>query len=163
MDVNFCSSLPAKMQIDHVRVYQLKNESRHSVGCNPPGWPTTKFIQAHQSRYMRQYKDSHPLKPQVVGGGRCHKHSDCGVHGKGATCVGSRCSCPQNMVGPHCKTYNFKNNFPEWDVDPFPTVQMPTINGFLSACLLGLGLTLGITVLELSKNKDKSSVIWKWL
>ena len=163
MDANFCSSLPAKMQVDHVRVYQLKNESRHSLGCNPPGWPTTKFIQAHQSRYMRQHKDLHPLKQQKVGGGRCLVDSDCGVHGQGATCSGKSCKCPNNMVGPHCKTFNYKNDFPDWDVDPFPALQMPTINVFLSACLLGLGVILGLTVIDISTRKDKSVSTWKWL
>ena len=167
MDPNFCSSLPAKMQVDHVRVYQLKNESRHTLGCNPPGWPTTKFIKAHQTRYMRQYKDTHPLKPQKVGGGRCKYDHDCGVHGEGALCSGWRCKCPENMVGRHCKTYNYQNDFPDWDVDPFPALEMPTINGFLSACLIGLGVILGVTVMELRKRKnngdDKSVLNWKWL
>ena len=67
------------------------------------------------------------------------------------------------MVGPHCKTFNYKNDFPDWDVDPFPALQMPTINVFLSACLLGLGVILGLTVIDISTRKDKSVSTWKWL
>ena len=31
----FCESLPAQFEIEYVRVYQDKNNSRHTIGCNP--------------------------------------------------------------------------------------------------------------------------------
>lgn len=56
MAAGFCDTLPAKMQIDSVRVYQDLNNSRQSVGCNPPKYPTSRFIKAHASRYLRPMK-----------------------------------------------------------------------------------------------------------
>jgi hypothetical protein len=56
MATGFCDTLPAKMQIDSVRVYQDLNDTRQSLGCNPPRYPTTRFIKAHASRYLRPMK-----------------------------------------------------------------------------------------------------------
>jgi hypothetical protein len=53
--------LPASMMVDWVRVYQLKDDDRHFVGCNHPRYPTQKFIQAHKWRYMRD-TENEPLQ-----------------------------------------------------------------------------------------------------
>lgn len=39
-----------------VRVYQLRNDSRHFVGCDHPTHPTKKFIKAHEWRYIRDHE-----------------------------------------------------------------------------------------------------------
>jgi len=73
----FCKSLPARFLIDHVRVYQNKNDSRQTVGCNPREYPTKRWILAHEYRYMGT-AEAHALKPIVTGGNKCTKHSQCG-------------------------------------------------------------------------------------
>ena len=47
---SFCASLPATMLVDSVRVYQKAGDKDTTVGCNPPGYPTKKWIQAHEYR-----------------------------------------------------------------------------------------------------------------
>ncbi|CAN0466331.1 unnamed protein product, partial [Laminaria digitata] len=37
---------------EKVRVYQAKNDSSHSVGCDPKEYPTRDFIKGHEHRYM---------------------------------------------------------------------------------------------------------------
>eukprot|EP01036_Dinobryon_divergens_P025520 gene25520-34076_t len=52
INAGFCKSLPAKFLIDYVRVYQNKEDSTQTVGCNPRDFPTKRFIAAHEYRYM---------------------------------------------------------------------------------------------------------------
>lgn len=76
------------MYIDHVRVYQSKNSSKHvgnehTTGCDPPEYPTREFIKGHEYRYMRNppfsYLDKGPLKKRIQkGGGKCTTDVDCG-------------------------------------------------------------------------------------
>ncbi|KIY51861.1 SKN1-domain-containing protein, partial [Fistulina hepatica ATCC 64428] len=40
---------PAEMLIDYVRVYQRKDQK--NVGCDPPDYPTSEYIDAHMSAY----------------------------------------------------------------------------------------------------------------
>lgn len=75
------------MYIDSVRVYQSHNESahvgnNHTLGCDPPEYPTTEWIKGHEYRYMRNppfsYHDKGPLKDIQRGGGLCDSDRDCG-------------------------------------------------------------------------------------
>ena len=77
------------MYIDHVRVYQSKNDTAHvglphTVGCDPVEYPTKEYIKANEYRYMRAapfvYDDTAPLKKTIKkGGGNCTSSSDCGA------------------------------------------------------------------------------------
>lgn len=75
------------MKIDSIRVYQSRDDSahvgaKHTVGCDPPEYPTSEFIKGHEYRYMRNppfsYEDLHPLRPIQQGGGACKTDADCG-------------------------------------------------------------------------------------
>ena len=35
-----CKNMPAKMEIDFMRLYQDSEDSTHTVGCSPKGFPT---------------------------------------------------------------------------------------------------------------------------
>lgn len=100
----FCATLPAKFMIDHIRVYQNKNDSLQTVGCNPEGYPTSKYIEANAAKF-RNPQDKAPLKKIVTGGGRCDVHSNetvCGEEFGNGKCIGARCVCSSGWVGPRC-------------------------------------------------------------
>lgn len=98
MNPGFCESLPAHMKVESVRVYQKKGDPNQYIGCNPPQFPTKRFIQAHQDRYTK-LNDAHPLKPVKSGGGKCRSDEDCGT----GTCgTFHRCMCDADSTGPHC-------------------------------------------------------------
>jgi hypothetical protein len=75
------------MYIDSVRVYQSIDADAHvgaphTLGCDPPDYPTAEWIHGHSYRYMRNppfvYADKHPLRAIQRGGGRCDSNRDCG-------------------------------------------------------------------------------------
>lgn len=77
------------MYIDHIRVYQSKDDSAHvgnphTMGCDPPEYPTREYIKGHEYRYMRQppfvHEDKHPLRDVKAGGGKCEVDNDCGCN-----------------------------------------------------------------------------------
>jgi hypothetical protein len=86
----FCKMLrkgDVAMKIDSVRVYQSRDPTAHvgndhTVGCDPPKFPTRGWIKGHEYRYMRNppfsLDDLHPLRPVQKGGGKCKTDSDCG-------------------------------------------------------------------------------------
>lgn len=86
----FCEMLRAgdvAMYIDYIRVYQSKDPSahvgdNHTLGCDPPAYPTRDWIKGHEYRYMRNppfsYEDKHPLRKVQRGGGECKTDTDCG-------------------------------------------------------------------------------------
>ena len=86
----FCQMLRSEktaMYIDHVRVYQSRDPDahvgfNHTVGCDPPEFPTKEWIVGHSYRYMRNppfsYADKHPLRVVQRGGGDCASDADCG-------------------------------------------------------------------------------------
>lgn len=89
----FCKMLrdtDVSMYIDSVRVYQSRDSSahvgaNHTLGCDPPEYPTRGWIKGHSYRYMRNapfsYEDhGHPLRPLQKGGGKCNSDKDCGAH-----------------------------------------------------------------------------------
>lgn len=109
----FCQTLPAYFHVDYVRVYQNKNDSSQTIGCNPKEYPTKKFIQAHAYRY-KTLLDPHPLKQIKVGGGACAVDEDCGTHGH---CYHEKCKCDEDWVGSTCLSPNYHNDFSDWDVE----------------------------------------------
>ena len=88
----FCQMLRSEktaMYIDHVRVYQSRDPdahvgAHHTVGCDPPEYPTKEWIVGHSYRYMRNppfsYDDKLPLRNVQRGGGECTTDADCGGH-----------------------------------------------------------------------------------
>ena len=86
----FCQMLRSNktaMYIDHIRVYQSNDPSvhvgaNHTLGCDPPDYPTKEWINGHSYRYMRNppfsYEDKHPLRQVQHGGAACDSDSDCG-------------------------------------------------------------------------------------
>jgi hypothetical protein len=88
----FCAMMSegVSMQIDHIRVYQSSNDSAHvgnshTLGCDPPAYPTREWILGHEYRYMRNppfsYLDKGPLQRRIQrGGGSCETDFECGGH-----------------------------------------------------------------------------------
>jgi len=86
----FCQMLRSEktaMYIDHIRVYQSRDPdahvgANHTLGCDPPEYPTKEWIVGHSYRYMRNppfsYDDKHPLRNVQRGGGDCTSDDDCG-------------------------------------------------------------------------------------
>jgi hypothetical protein len=86
----FCQMIRSNrtaMYIDSVRVYQSFDDSAHvgaphSLGCDPPDYPTKEWIDGHDYLYSRQppfgYLDRGPLKRIQRGGGNCKTDADCG-------------------------------------------------------------------------------------
>jgi Beta-glucan synthesis-associated protein SKN1/KRE6/Sbg1 len=77
------------MYIDYIRVYQSSDPTahvgaNHTLGCDPPDYPTKEWIQGHEYRYMRNppfsFEDKHPLRTVTNGGGTCHSNNDCGAN-----------------------------------------------------------------------------------
>lgn len=89
----FCKMLRndrVSMKIDAVRVYQSRDDSAHvgaghTLGCDPPDYPTKGWIKGHSYRYMRNEPFSYtdkglPLRKVQVGGGECTTDDDCGAN-----------------------------------------------------------------------------------
>lgn len=87
----FCEMMRSKsvsMYIDSIRVYQSKNASahvgaHHTLGCDPPEYPTKEWILGHAYRYVRNppfsFQDHGlPLRRVPTGGGSCQTNDDCG-------------------------------------------------------------------------------------
>jgi hypothetical protein len=125
----FCKSLPAKFLIDSVRVYQNKNDSRHTIGCNPKDYPTKKWIKAHEYRY-KTLLDVKPLRDVRVGGGKCSNSSVCGT----GYCSFGRCKCTGEWIGPNCLSPPYKNDFPDWEQETWFVFDSPYIPSFLMIC-----------------------------
>lgn len=89
----FCNMMKTgkvALKIDSVRVYQSKDDDAHSgrphtVGCDPPEFPSTEYIKGYEYRYMRNppfvNADKHPLRSVKNGGGECMTDMDCGGGG----------------------------------------------------------------------------------
>lgn len=87
----FCKMLREKdvaMYIDSIRVYQSRDPSAHvgadhTLGCDPPEFPTRSWIKGHEYKYMRNapfsYDDKEPLRRVQKGGGKCKVDDDCGA------------------------------------------------------------------------------------
>ena len=141
----FCSILPADFLIDYVHVYQDPDDSLQTIGCNPPGFPTKRYIKGNEAAYLRSignYIDKHPLKPVVTGGSKCSKDTealDCG--GETGYCFNGYCACVEGWMGPKCLVPTYKNNFTDWDenVDFYP-MQALELNTELLSILITFAL-----------------------
>eukprot|EP00904_Undaria_pinnatifida_P011974 jgi/Undpi1/7907/HiC_scaffold_24.g10379.m1 len=99
VDPGFPDMLPAEFIVDSVRVYQAKNDSSHTLGCDTKEYPTRDFIKAHEHRYMDQ-DGERPMLPVQTGGGSCRGREDC----NGEECDRrKRCKCGEGWTGPHCR------------------------------------------------------------
>jgi hypothetical protein len=90
----FCKMLregDVAMYVDSIRIYQSRDPlahvgAHHTLGCDPPAYPTREWIRGHEYRYMRNppfsYEDKHPLRPVQKGGGPCTTDADCGAEVK---------------------------------------------------------------------------------
>ncbi|CAB1112410.1 unnamed protein product [Ectocarpus sp. CCAP 1310/34] len=149
----FCNMLPSYFMIDHVRVYQNKNDSSMSIGCDIPSHPSKLFIEAHRYRYMRS-GDKKPLKDLMVGGGKCNDETGC-HRGK---CHWGKCKCEEGWVGPLCQsTHKFDDISYEEHVDLSPRpiavpVVLQAIGGVIVLLVLGMSFVLGR---QLSKTKGQ--------
>jgi hypothetical protein len=88
----FCDMLrdaDVAMYIDSIRLYQSRDPSahvgaNHSIGCDPPEYPTKGWIKGHTYRYMRNapfsFDDKGPIKNVQKGGGTCKSDDDCGAN-----------------------------------------------------------------------------------
>jgi hypothetical protein len=98
----FCKMIESgktAMFIDSIRVYQSNNASahvgaNHTLGCDPPDYPTKEWINGHKYHYARvppfgKHDKGRPLKRLQRGGGTCVSDSDCGadIHTENLTAV----------------------------------------------------------------------------
>lgn len=86
----FCRMLQSRktaMYIDYIRIYQSKDHSAHvgaphTLGCDPPEYPTRGWIEGNRYRYIRNppfsYQDRKPIRDVRKGGGPCTTDNDCG-------------------------------------------------------------------------------------
>jgi hypothetical protein len=103
-----------------------------------------------------------------MGGGVCRQDSDCGVRGEGATCEWAGCECAHDQTGPRCRTRAYKNDFPDWDQEGIPPLQLPDINAFLVTALVGVAVTGLVATLLVVKGGSstvvgKTNAKWLWL
>jgi beta-glucan synthesis-associated protein KRE6 len=100
----YCDNFPASFEIDYVRVWQAKNESKHYLGCSPDHRPTEKFIQGNAQHFVSEGQKI-PLQPVKNGGGVCSRDSDCGSKLTMGVCSSAgKCVCSANHTGPSCKS-----------------------------------------------------------
>lgn len=180
MNRGFCDMLrrgDASMLVESVRVYQSPNAEAHSganhtLGCDPPEFPTREFIAGHEYRYVRRwpaFDDRHPLKQVAVGGGTCATDHDCG-YTRGNCSQGGRrgifsviglrkrCICNQGYVGSHCLTeakgdekkgaYEMRHDHSIMERVAWPSVPWP-----LSAAFTGLVVFFGFSMFKQIKQR----------
>ena len=109
----FCENIPASFEIDYVRAYQAKSDSKHVLGCSTKARPTAKYIMGHKKDYT-EAGQKEPLQPIQRGGGYCTKNKDCGHPSKGSCSDGKYCICEANFTGPMCLSHAaFDDNPPQ--------------------------------------------------
>mmetsp|Transcript_17137 Transcript_17137/g.34332 ORF Transcript_17137/g.34332 Transcript_17137/m.34332 type:complete len:442 (-) Transcript_17137:54-1379(-) len=106
MPETFCKkNIPASFEIDYVRIYQVKNDTRHMLGCSPPARPTAEWIKGHEERYVLwgSPKGTPPLKPIERGGMACTNNMTCGGDERGYCSERAmECRCLPQWTGPNC-------------------------------------------------------------
>lgn len=119
MPDGFCENVPASFEIDYVRAYQAKNESKHVLGCSTKLRPTAKFIMGHKKDYSNsEAGQKEPLRPIQRGGGYCNKDKDCGYPTKGSCSIGKHCVCEDGYTGPMCLSHA------GFDDNPLPAEEL---------------------------------------
>ena len=61
-----CKNLPAKIEIDYIRLYQDKEDPSHTLGCSPERFPTAEFIEAHSERYKNWEPYTGPIPVRMT-------------------------------------------------------------------------------------------------
>lgn len=105
MPTGYCDNFPASFEIDYVRVWQAKDETKHFLGCSPPHRPTEKWIKGHAERYMVEGQ-RRPLQDVERGGAPCTSNADCGGAKRGICNSKQFCHCKQESTGPHCLAHD---------------------------------------------------------
>ena len=102
LPAGFCDNFPASFLVDSVRVYQAEG---HVLACSTREKPSSVFIEGHKERYMNaDFPDGPLLREQVVGGGACARHDECG-HGVCSASAGL-CDCTEGGgTGPFCRAW----------------------------------------------------------
>lgn len=150
----FCKELPAEFKIDYVRVYQNKNNDNHTIGCNPPKYPTRRYIQAHEYNY-KGMSQAHAIEDIKHGKGKCKSHKDCGE----GTCNNHKCQCKHDWIGPHCLVPDHQYDEPDWDKETWVPLSLPYIPSFLAVASMGFLLLLGlIAYYVMLKNREIYSI-----
>lgn len=142
---NFCKkNVPASFEIDYVRVYQVKDDDRHILGCSPPSRPTKEWIEGHNERYIlwESPNGTQPLKPIQRGGGSCTTNVTCGGDDRGYCDEVMGCLCSPGWTGPHCLSA-----YLDATVDMYEEfLSTPEINGGMSTFVMILLSFLGVAV-----------------
>jgi beta-glucanase (GH16 family) len=145
----FCNMLPSSYLVDYVRVWQA-NDTHQTTGCNPPNFPTRRYIASHSSRYTA-LGNKDPIKKVVSGGGFCEDDKGCGGHGD---CVSSwyrwwdTCSCDEGYTGPTCLVPAYHDDVVyDIDVDFMPPYRLvvPNLLSVLG-CVLALAIALSTCI-----------------
>lgn len=170
------------MYIDHIRVYQSSDASvhvgaNHTLGCDPPEYPTAEWIKGHSYRYMRNapfsYDDLHPLRRVQRGGGKCKTDRDCGgTRGKCVSTfsagffssmqsVGPVCSCHSGYTGPNCLAIDHVDDSPsaykiKTQDSPFQRVPSFAVPNFMLASLAALLSSLVVVLFIRIQEKNVS-------
>lgn len=139
----FCQLLEQRdvsMYVDSVRIYQSHNSSahvgqNHSLGCDPPQFPTREYIKGNEYQYSRgppwSYTDKGSLVDVRSGGDQCDSALDCGGETRGDCIEGiyvdkgnkkrkffspstitKICKCNDGFTGPQCLALDHEDEFP---------------------------------------------------
>ena len=145
----FCENLPASFEIDYVRAYQAKNDSKHILGCSTKQRPTAKFIMGHKKDYSNwEGGQREPLQPIQHGGGYCTKDKQCGYPSKGACSNIKRCVCEDEFTGPMCLSHRgFDDNPPLVEELEIGRVMIsPAFSAMVSFAAIAFIVFVGVTV-----------------
>lgn len=166
---DFCKTLPAEMKIDHVRVFQNKEDPIMTVSCDPKDYPTKRYIAANDYLYSLA-TEPHSLKPVKTGGGECTTDYECGPDGAGKCgwawgSLGKRCRCEEAHTGPHCMSMKYQNDSPDWDRDDSMLVVItPYLPSFLGVSIVVAFVVLSIaTCAVVRKRRYNDESIPNWL
>jgi hypothetical protein len=164
----FCATLPAQFLIDYVHVYQDPEDPIQTLGCNPEGFPTAKYIEGNKENYVRMLGniiDSEPLKKIVTGGSSCSSAKDCG--NTTGICQSGVCKCLPGWTGPKCLVPTYCNNFTDWDANVIlPPIDAPfvpnTLLVFVGTLLAAFLISLYIAVASRRKLLDENILESPW-
>lgn len=145
----FCKNLPAEMKIDHIRVFQNKEDPIMTVSCDPKEYPTKRYIAANDYLYSL-ITEPRSLKKVKTGGGGCAYDGDCGPTGSGQCFwswikLSKHCRCEEDWMGPYCKVPTYQNSDPDWDKDDSMLVVIkPYLPDFLGVSIIAAFVVLAI-------------------
>jgi Beta-glucan synthesis-associated protein SKN1/KRE6/Sbg1 len=146
---NFCeNNVPANFEIDYVRVYQVKDDDRHILGCSPPSRPTKEWIEGHNERYTlwESPEGSKPLQDIQRGGADCTNVDICGGVERGYCDDVLGCLCLPGFTGPRCLSpfLEAKANMYE-EVHPPPTGRPMGVIGAVT-CIILILVAAGLVI-----------------